>query len=292
MSLSSSKFTLFLLILLVAVGAPGAHATPVEDATLGIKRPNDSFFSKFDFSLEWTARTDFNEPASPQAFEHMVQLTVSKDFLDRYTVFLTGGVEFTTMNNSVYRTNVNDDYFSATDATLGGVANYSLNDRNNLTLTGTEDILLSTDSRYFGYLSVTGVDGILGTRVVGKWLRLMQSADINYIWNRYRYAPVTSGSITVGDINPDAIFDYAVGPYFTILPGLNLGMTVSVRAIHYLDNSDLYGFGNAFTLTYSQKDWSVRLKYINRGYADRGETDLWFADSYRRLTWAGLVYNF
>jgi hypothetical protein len=59
-----------------------------------------------------------------------------------------------------------------------------------------------------------------------------------------------------------------------------------------MDNTNTYDFGNSYTLSYAHANWSAYLKYINSGYADRGETNLWFADRYRALGELGLSYNF
>lgn len=270
-----------------------ASAGPVQQVTLNAKPKEESksLLGFADLTLEYTVRTDLNQNVNPHTYGHVLDLSISKEIFEKYTAFLSAGVEYTTAGTTVYRGTSTEAYYSPHDVSLGVLTGVNLGSMNSLKAMLTEDILTSDDSRYFGYLSVTGVRGILSTRFT-KWLSLRQTADGVYILNRYRYAPVSSGEIQVGDINPDSLVNYAIGPIITLFDGLRIGASMAVRGTHYLDGTNTYGFGNSYLVSYSGAGWSIWARYLNKGYADRGETNLWFADSYRRLASGGISIDF
>lgn len=286
---------LTLIALVLWTGAASATPEEQEESTLGAKAPQAkaSFLSTIDFSLEYSARTNFNENVSPHTYDQALEFSVARQFWEKYTFFASAGIEYETVGMDVYRARSTDQYYTPRDWTVGATTDYALGDRNHLTLFLTQDFLTSVDSRYFGYRSVTGAKGSLTTRLT-KWLSLRQSLEGAYVMNRNRFAPVGSpdGSVQMGDILPDAIVEYSIGPVFTVFKNLRLGALLAVRGTHYLDNTNLYGFGNSYSAVYSIKNWSVWVRYLNRGYAERGETNLWFADEYRRLASAGLTFDF
>ena len=287
----NSKTSYLILVVAALCAGAVAKATPVQEVTLLVpKQESTSLLGWADLSLDYSVRTDLNSDKSPNAYAHALDLSLSKQF-GPYTAFISGGVDYTTLGATVYRQTNKENYYSLRDASAGATRSYVLSGRNSLSLFVTEDILLSDDSRYFGYRSVTGGKLGLTTRVTS-WLSARQTVDGSYILNRYRFAPVSSGKIHIGDINPDSLATYGVGPVFTLMKGLKLSATLAVRATHYLDGTYLYGFGNSYSLVYASGHWSAWMKYLNKGYADRGETSLWFADEYRRLASAGITVDF
>ena len=163
--------------------------------------------------------------------------------------------------------------------------------KQSLALSISQDILVSEESRWLGYRSVTGASATHNWQIM-KQLNLKNSLSGGYLLNRYQYSPVEMGSIRQGQIMADGYASYGIGPIITLMKGLRLGMTMSVRGTHYLDNSNTWNYGNSFSLTYTRNQWSLYGRYLNRGYAERGETNLWFVDNYRRLASVGFIYNF
>lgn len=292
--MSSSRSTNLIAALLAVLATAGtlAAANPIHEVSLGVNKPKPDV-APWEFSVEYGVNTDFNRTEEPRAYYNKLDLSVSKEFWGPYTGVLSGGLNYMSLDNAVTRATNRDEYFTYRDLTVTVMRTWKSQDLNH-SLAGMvgQDILLSEESRFLGYKSVTSGQAIY-TWSPNKRFSLKNTLLGGYILNTYKYAPVTAGrSIRKNQINPDGYYGYAVGPMVTLMKGLKIGASLVVRGTHYLDNSNLYDFGNHFSLTYSRGAWMAYTRYVNRGWADRGETNLWFADNYRRLLQAGAVYNF
>lgn len=294
LAVNSNVTNLRLIALLVASLIVGslAQAAPLQEIALGIQRAKPAKETKWDFSADYGVSSNLNAPERPRAYDHSLGLSASREFLENYTGSVSWGVDYTTLDTDVYRDNPNDPYYRYGDIGLSVFRTLKTQDlKQSLSLSVSEDILVSEESRYLGYRSVTGASAN-HTWSVMKKLRIRNTLSGGYLLNRYKYSPVEMGSIGRGTIMADGYYSYAVGPTITLYKGLSLGATMSVRGTHYLDQSSTWGFGNSYSLTYGQGNWSAYVKYVNKGYADRGETNLWFVDHYRRLASLGVSYNF
>lgn len=268
-----------------------AGAATVQEVTTGIKAEPKGLIPGYRMSGGYRGSTDLNETKNPRKYSHELGVSISREF-GLYTGSLDFGVDFESLGSDVTRTSSKDEYFNASDIGLSVLRTFPvINDKNNLSAIFGTDILVSEVSRYRGYRSVFSLAGILSTSVKS-WLTVRNSLSAGYIWNRYRFSPVTSGGTRIGDINKDGYYAYALSPMIRLYRGLNISAAVSVRGTHYMDNTNTYDFGNSYTLSYARGAGSAYLKYINRGYADRGETNVWFVDEYRSLLELGLTYNF
>lgn len=264
----------------------------MQEVTLGIQRSKPVEVRPVDLSVEYGLSSDFNREEQPREFRHRLGLGVSRKFFSDYTATLSGGVQYTTLDADVVRTNEKDSYFKWSDIGLAVMRTFRTQDmRHSLTGIVSGDALVSDESRYLGYRSVLSAQAVHNWSVHPK-VMIKSSVGFGHYWNRFRYSPVDMGGIRRGDIMADASYAYGVGPIITLYKGLRLGATLSVRGTRYLDNTHLFDFGNSYSLTYARSNWSAYLRYLNRGYSERGETNLWFVDQYRRLASAGLIYNF
>lgn len=269
-----------------------ASASPVQELTTGIKNEHKGLFSFMDLSAEYKGSTDLNREERPRLYKHSLGLTASKTLAEKYNVSLSAGVTYQTLNTDVTRENVNDAYFDPNDIGISAFRNFKLDqDTNSLAVILGTDILNSEDSRYRGYRATGSAQSVLTTRIAN-WVSLKNSLTGVYLWNRYRYSPVGSEKVHIGDISSDGFVAYSLRPVIKVFKGMNFTPAMSVRGTHYMDNTNTYNFGNSYTLSYSHANWSGYLTYINNGYADRGETNLWFVDRYKSLASAGFTYNF
>lgn len=291
-NLNASNLRLIALLLASLVLGSLAQAAPLQEIALGIQRAKPAKETSWDFSVDYGVSSDFNAPERPRAYNHNLGFSVSREFLERYTASASAGIDYMTLDEEVYRDNPNDPYYRFGDPSVSVLRSFKSQDLNqSLSLSATQDILVSEESRYLGYRSVTGASAN-HTWTIMKRLRLRNTLSGGYLWNRFRYSPVDMGSTRRGEIMADGYYSYGIGPSVTLFRGLSLSATMTVRGTHYLDQSNTWNYGNSFSLTYAAKQWSAYLKYVNRGYADRGETNLWFVDNYRRLASLGVSYNF
>lgn len=227
-------------LILAAFSMACSWATPAQEVTLIVpKQESTSLLGWADLSADYSLRTDLNSTKDPRTYQQALDLSISHAF-DKYLVFLSAGVDYTTVGSTVYRSNSNQSYYTMRDWSVGVNRKFTLSANNSLSAFLTEDILFSEESRYFGYRSVTGQDQSFDE--VGQMVQRPSNFSGSYILNTFRFAPVSSGTIRVGDINPDALATYGVGPVFTLLPGLSLSAQLVVRSTHYLDNTSTYGF--------------------------------------------------
>ncbi len=290
-----SALNLKLIALTLAAGLFAgslAQAAPLQEISMGIQRAKPAKETPWEFSVEYGVTSDYNKPERPRAYDHSLGLSVSREFLEDYTGTISAGFEYTTLDEDVYRDNENDPYFRYNDIGLSVLRVLKTQDlKQSLALSVTQDFLVSEESRYLGYRSVTSASATHNWTLM-KRLSLKNTLSGGYLLNRFKYSPVTMGTVQQGAPMADGYYGYSVGPIVTLMQGLRLGATMSVRGTHYLDSSSTYSFGNSFSLTYTRAQWSAYARYVNRGYADRGETNLWFVDQYRRLASVGFIYNF
>ncbi len=281
-----------LLWLLFAFG-PTVAATPMQEISMGIQRAKPEKKSPVDFSAEYRVVSDLNKPERPRTFDHSIELGASGKIFGDYTASISSGFRYSTLDQNVIRATDKDSYFKWGDIGLTAMRSFNSEDKKqSLTTMVSSDILVSEESRYLGYR------GVFGAQVVHNWsvwskLSIKNTLSGGYFLNRYRYSPVGMGnSISPGSIMADGYYGYSIGPIVTLAKGLRLGATMSVRGTHYLDQSNLFSFSNSYSLTYTRNQWSLYGRYLNRGYAERGETNLWFVDRYRSLATLGFIYNF
>ena len=290
-SLTNLNFIAFAIVASLFWGSR-ASAAPLQEIAMGIQRAKPMKDTPWEFSAEYGLTSDYNAPERPRAFDHTLGVSASREFWQKYTGSISVGVDYTTLNEVVVRDNENDSYFKWNDIGLSAIRVMKTQDlKQSLALSISQDILVSEESRWLGYRSVTGASATHNWQIM-KQLNLKNSLSGGYLLNRYQYSPVEMGSIRQGQIMADGYASYGIGPIITLMKGLRLGMTMSVRGTHYLDNSNTWNYGNSFSLTYTRNQWSLYGRYLNRGYAERGETNLWFVDNYRRLASVGFIYNF
>lgn len=285
-----------LTCLLIAVAIFGLSqrvaADPVQEVTTGIKSEKKSFFSLVDLSASYQLVTDLNQDVSPRTYYNEFDLTASREIANQYIGSVTAGFQFVTLDSTVTRSNGNDDYFKFNDVNLDVLKTFRFaGNLQSLSIIANEDILTSEDSRYLGYKTVTYGQAVATTHV-NHWFSLKNSVNAGYIWNTYKYSPISYDQSGVGDIMADGFYGYNFTPLFRILPNLIISMSLGVRGTHFMDGTNTYDFGNSYLLSYSFDNWSIYAHYINRGWTDRGETNLWFVDEYRRLADLGVSVNF
>lgn len=279
--------TLFILLL-----SSSAGAATVQELTTGIKSESKGVFDSFSVSTDYRGSTDLNQDKSPRLYQHKVGLSISRQFFDKYTTTLSSGIDFSSLGGDVTRSSSQDEYINLGDLGLSVFRNMPLDDgMNSVAGIISTDILVSEESRYRGYRNVTSVQGILTTSFY-PWLSVKNTVFGGYLLNRFRFSPVSTGRTRVGDINPDGYYGYRFSPILRMGRGFSFIPAVTVRGTHFMDGSNTYDFGNSYTLSYSARTWSTFLKYVNSGYADRGETNVWFVDEYKSLLELGLTYNF
>jgi hypothetical protein len=269
-----------------------ASAETVQEVTTGIKSEKKNFFSILDLNAEYRVVSDLNQDVSPQSYSNVLELTASRDLWTDYIGSVTTGVQWNAEGAAVVRNSKNDDFFNFADINLALLHTLHFRDgKQNFSFILDEDILTSEDSRYLGYYSVTFAQ-VVSTTKFSSWLSLKNTLTGGYFANRYKFSPISYDQTKVGDINADGMYAYAITPLLRITKGLIFAAVLSVRGTHYIDQSNTYDFGNSYILSYSLDNWSLYAKYINRGWADRGETNLWYVDQYRRLGELGVSVNF
>lgn len=269
-----------------------AYSTEIVDqpktTAIGLLKQKPEEEKTWGFTGSYWVNTDFNQQVEPRSYFHRIDLGVSKELSKSYTLSAASGVDYQTLDSTVARTDKSENYFDYRDINLALEKKLDLaNLDHRVAIELNYDLLVSDESRYFGYRSVFGLDGSWKWLLGSKW-SVNSSASGSYIVNRYRFSPVGGATIQKGQILPDSFFQAATGPSLKIWKELSLGFQVSTRATHYLDGSQILSLGNSYLARYNFKSWWVSAKYINRGYADRGETNLWFADEYKKLAQFGL----
>lgn len=273
---------------LVSVKAPSQSRAKVKDAS---NAPTRLLPGLVDLSLNYVGSTDLNQSVRPRRYSHSLDLSLSKSFAKNYSLFGNAGVVYQTSGGDVYRDSNTEPYFQLNDIRLGGAATFKPALQHSLSLGLTQDILVSEESRYLGYRGVSGLNAGHGITLTN-WMKLRHSLDTMYIQNRYRYSVAETGGGRAGNLNSDWVTTYALGPSFTVLKNISLSAQFSASATRYMDNSQVLTVGNSYRVAYQQSNWSTWLRYRNRGYAERGESNLWFADPYRRFVSAGIGLEF
>lgn len=283
------KPSLLLFSLLMSLNA---GAVTVQELTTGIISESKGLFDPYSVTADYRGSTDLNQDKSPRTYNHKVGLSVLRPFLNKYSWTLSMGVDFSSLGGDITRATSQDEYITFGDVGFSVVRSKPLDDgMNSIAGIVATDFLVSEESRFRGYRSVTTAQGILTTTFY-PWLSVKNSVSAGYLWNRYRFSPVTTGKTKAGDVNPDGFYSYRFSPILRLGKAVRFTPSLTVRGTHFMDGTNTYDFGNSYTLSYSARTWSTYLKYINLGYADRGETNVWFVDQYRGLLELGLTYNF
>jgi hypothetical protein len=89
--------------------------SPVQELTTGIKNEKKGLFTFMDLSAEYKGSTDLNKEETPRKYDHSLGLTASKTLAEKYTVSISAGVTYKTLNTDVTRDNLNDAYFEPGD---------------------------------------------------------------------------------------------------------------------------------------------------------------------------------
>jgi hypothetical protein len=208
------------------------QAAPLQEIAMGIQRSKPVKETPWEFSAEYGVTSDYNAPERPRAYDHTLGFSASREFFEKYTGSISVGVDYTTLNEDVVRDNENDSYFRWNDVGLSAIRVLKTQDlKHSLALSASQDILVSEESRWLGYRSVTAVSATHNFGVLKK-VNLKQTLAGGYLLNRFKYSPVTMGSTRQGQIMADGYYSYSLGPIITLMKGLRLGATMAVRGTH------------------------------------------------------------
>jgi hypothetical protein len=279
-----------LLVVIITALFSGSLQAEVRSSTR-IRRPKikkQVEKRSYSFPLSYSYSSDFNQHQEPRLASHQAGLGVNFALPQKYTLEVGTSFQYSTVGKSVVRTSNKEDYFSMNDISLSLYRPFTINPIHSLTAGLGTDLLTSDESRYAGYRGVGSAFTALSSKIF-RYTTLKNSLFYSYILNRYKYAPVSAGGVKKGEINSDHLLKYTLGASIKIYKSLTFGDFVQVVAVHYLDNTSTYNFGNNYKLSYASGNWSVFANYINRGYADRGETNLWFVDRYKQLWQLGVA---
>jgi hypothetical protein len=282
-----------------AAATPALATTGVATSTTELDEPKSwRLLPVGDLSLGYGVMSNLNQSRRPRVYRNELHLGFSTEIFKETKLGVDIGAEYATINGEVYRDTSTDPYFDMSDVGVSLSRGFKVGDRHTFGVGITEAILTSETSRFLGYRSVTVLDGTYGLRLFN-WLSLDQKVGAAYILNRYKYAVAavpsdlgTSKSAQTGDINKDMVLTYKIGPTITLFKKLKIGTNIALNSNRYMDNTYLFNFGNTYRIGYGTDRWQASLSYVNFGYADRGESNLWFVDPYRRVVAAGLSVNF
>lgn len=229
--------------------------------------------------------TDLNQEGEEFQGTHSLSLDFSYSFRKRF--FLSTGLSmaFESSDSSIVRTSEEEEFFKFSDLYFGGGYQFAKTGPWVLSMFSSFSLPTSDLSRFEGYRGVGSFSGNAFHRIPSvKWFSMGANTRVNYIFNRFDFSPgVPSGA------QPEISLRGGLSLFFRLPYGLRYNVSGWVQSTEFTTGTDVSRVGNTHTLAYTYQNFSFFLRYSNSDTPERGATDLWFVDVYRKIFTFGVA---
>ncbi len=243
-------------------------------------------FSLHDLNpvVRYTYTSDLNEQTDALDGSNNLSLAFSYSPKKRLSLFTGLSIAYETVGSSVFRPSGNEDFFKLSDLYIG--AGYQANLKKPLSANfgGSIGIPTSDRSRFEGYKAIGSLNGSI-LHFIPKYKNLTAgvSSSLDYIFNTFDFSPVSGNPQIQARASVSGTVVYKL-PY-----GLRYIGAIWSSVTLFLDNSDISRLGNTHTLFWTRDNFSAYIRYSNSDLPERGATDFWFIDEYRKIFSIGMV---